>query len=180
MSDTENPQDTTERLRDNAFPELIPLDWRGAVGGYLASGSEYNAWTAQDWALFRGNRKLPIWVAGHDPTAEAASCIAQLRVLKVPSGVPIVADMETRVDKYWLRAFGYQVCVKAGYKLWTYGAASTVFQNIAWHGYWVADYLNGQPFMYPHSDVRATQYKSGTWDSSTVKDYTYDQEAWWI
>jgi len=68
----------------------------------------------------------------------------------------------------------------AGYKVWVYGSASTVFSNPGLNGYWVADYASIWPFMYNHSGVRATQYAPGEYYGSfSIKDWTYYSGTWW-
>lgn len=173
----------TERLRDAAFPADIPPNWPNGIGGYLPAPRAYNAWTPQDWARFTLNRKLPIWVAGLNGEDEAQAAINALRTMGVPAGVYTAVDMEIRVDKTYVTAYGNKMH-DAGYKVWVYGSASTVFGNPALDGYWVADYAGIGPFMYvgkPGVEIRATQYQSGKlFDSSTVKDYTYDDGKWWV
>jgi hypothetical protein len=81
--------------------------------------------------------------------------------------------METRIDRTYLEGFG-GVLQAAGYKVWVYGSASTVFGNPQLNGYWVADYT-GQPFMSTRLGVRATQYAANLppgFDASLVKEWT--------
>lgn len=159
-------------MRDSAFASNIG-PWPGAVAGYVGGPNAYNVWSASDWEAFSSNRKLPIWVAGDNGDDEGTACIAALKTLGVPSGVPVVADMETRVDKTYLEHFGATLG-QAGYKTWVYGSAATVFNNPQLNGYWVADYRGSGPFMYSHTGVRATQWQaSETFDSSIVKWYQY-------
>jgi hypothetical protein len=75
----------------------------------------------------------------------------------------------------------------AGYWVWVYGSASTVFANPPLDGYWVADYVaSGQPFMYDHLHVKSTQYTNnlrtgGKYDSSTLIDRVWkDKHHWWV
>ena len=57
---------------------------------------------------------------------------------------------------------------------------SSVFSIPRLNGYWVADYAGIGPFMYDHRHVRATQYATGPdYDSSTVRDWTYNFGTWW-
>jgi hypothetical protein len=45
----------------------------------------------------------------------------------------------------------------------------------------VAEFAEKGPFMYNHRHVRATQYASGPeYDSSTVRDWTYNSGPWWV
>lgn len=164
-------------MRDAAFPGGIQLGWPQAVGGYAGGPLAYNTWAPSAWRPFERNRKLPIWVAGHSPHDEAASCLSALQAAGVPIGVRIAVDMETRVDNYWLEVFN-QALSNAGYLVMVYGSASTVFGNLPLRGYWVADYAGIGPFMYDHPEVRATQYAPGAHeDASTIHQWVMD-ELW--
>jgi hypothetical protein len=168
-----------ERMRDSAFATNIGQAWNGAVAGYYGGPNAFNIWSPGDWKQFAGNRKLPIWVAGLDGTGEGKTAIHALRALGVPAGAYTAVDMENRVDKTYVDNFGHTVQA-AGYKVWVYGSASSVFSNPRLNGYWVADYAGKGPFMYNHAHVRATQYATGTeYDSSTVRDWTYQFGPWW-
>jgi hypothetical protein len=168
-----------ERMRDAAFAVDISQSWPGAVAGYYGGPNAYHVWAPGDWARFSGNRKLPIWVAGLNGSEEGATAVSALRALRVPQSSYTAVDMETRVDNTYLNNFG-SVLQAAGYKVWVYGSASTVFSNPGFNGYWVADYAGIGPFMYNHLGVRATQYAPGpAYDSSTVKDWTYSSGTWW-
>lgn len=167
-------------MRDAAYASTIDPSWAGAVGGYYGGPNAYNTWAPGDWQQFGKNKKLPIWVAGLDGEGEAKDAIHALRALGVPTGVYTVVDMEDRVDKTYVTGFGNAMGA-AGYKVWVYGQASSVFGNPNVNGYWVADYTGTGPFMYNHSNVRATQYRSGQdFDSSTVRDWTYISGPWWV
>lgn len=172
-----------ERMRDAAFPESIQGNWAGAVGGYYGGPRALNAWSPGNWQRFSHLRKLPIWVAGTHGPNEGKAAVAILRSLGVPKGAWTALDMETRVNRLYVRNFADELHA-ADYQVWVYGSASTVFGNPAIDGYWVADYAGKGPFMYdagPDTEVRATQYASGdNWDSSTVKDYTWNKTTWWI
>ena len=169
-----------ERMRDSAFAANINPNWTGAVGGYYGGPDAYNVWAHRDWTPFRRNRKLPIWVGGMDGPGEAKKAIAALRDLGVPKRVYTVLDMEDRVDDLYVNHFG-QALQAAGYKVWVYGQASSVFGNPRLNGYWVADYADKGAFMYDHRHVRATQYAQGqNYDSSTVRDWTYNSGPWWL
>jgi len=184
---------TSERMRDTAFPGNIPGSWRGAVGGYYG-GAALHAWSGDEWARFRRNRKLPIWVSrealGPDVEAsgrgEGHEAVRALRDLGVPKGCYTALDMELRAGPGYVHQFGH-VLREAGYRVFVYGSASTVFENPQLDGYWVAEYAGKGPFMYPAPAgklVRATQYAEppdtgGDWDSSTVKFWTYQFGHWW-
>jgi len=166
-------------MRDAAFSTNIGESWTGAVAGYYGGPDAFHVWARAGWKKFAGNRKLPIWVAGNDGAKEGSQALRALHRLGVPSGVYTAVDMETRVDKPYVAAFG-QVLRGAGYRVWVYGSASSVFRNPALNGYWVADYAGVGPFMYDHAQVRATQYASGQeFDSSTVKHWPYYSGPWW-
>jgi glycoside hydrolase-like protein len=167
---------TQERMRDAAFPGGLD-GWGRAVAGYYGGPNAYNVWANGDWLRFKGLRKLPIWVGGNDGTAEGRQAVAELRALGVPKGAYTASDMETRVDRTYLDAFG-AVLHAAGYKVWVYGSASTVFGNPKLDGYWVADYAGRGAFNY--AGARVTQYASGpAYDSSAVRWWTYTFGTWW-
>lgn len=172
-----------EKMRDAAFAANIDSSpWSGAVAGYYGGPEAYHQWSVSDWERFRGLRKLPIWVGGLDGAGEAVKAVQALKALGVPKGVYTALDMETRHDETYVSGFG-RVLNAAGYKVWVYGSAGTVFANPELQGYWVACYAGIGPFMYkgPKGQlVRATQYQAGTgFDSSTVKWYTYWRGSWW-
>jgi hypothetical protein len=170
--------DARERMRDAAYAVDIG-PYARAVAGYYGGPEAYHVWSPGDWKRYPGNRKLPIWVAGLDGTGEGHDAVEALRDLGVPKRVYTAVDMEARIDKTYLEHFG-EVLHAAGYKVWVYGSASTVFSNPGLNGYWVADYAGIGPFMYDHSGVRATQYAPGEYyDSSSVKDWTYYSGTWW-
>jgi hypothetical protein len=173
-----------ELMRDSAYAANIPEGWQGAVGGYLHGGDPIHPWPASDWRRFRYNRKLPIFAQSHPahPIIDAQSAIAALRAIGAPPGVYTALDLEAAVDPPYVRTYGKELR-QAGYKVWVYGQASTVFGNPALNGYWVANFT-GYLFMHDHPSVRATQYadqhtSGGPWDSSTVKDWTYGRGQWW-
>jgi hypothetical protein len=169
-----------ERMRDAAFATNINETWPGAIGGYYGGPNAYNVWSPGDWKRFSSNRKLPIWVGGTDGADEGKTAIAALRALGVPKHVYTVIDMENRVDRTYVEHFG-QTLQAAGYKVFVYGSASSVFSNPGINGYWVADYAGTGPFMYDHPHVRATQYATGPeYDSSTVQDWTFNFGPWWV
>ncbi len=169
-----------ERMRDAAFATNINESWPGAIGGYYGGPNAYNVWSPGDWKRFSSNRKLPIWVGGTDGADEGKTAIAALRALGVPKHVYTVIDMENRVDRTYVEHFG-QTLQAAGYKVFVYGSASSVFSNPGINGYWVADYAGTGPFMYDHPHVRATQYATGPeYDRSTVQDWTFNFGPWWV
>lgn len=141
-----------------------------AVAGYYGGPNAYHVWAPTDWDGLK--YKLPIWVGGYDGFAEGGQAVNSLRALGVPVGTITALDLEGRVDKTYVTSFG-QHLQSAGYKVWVYGSASSVFGNPELNGYWVADYAGIGPFMYNHNGVRATQYTSGlSYDVSLVKDWT--------
>ena len=169
-----------ERMRDSAFAANINPSWHGAVGGYYGGPNAFNVWAHGEWKRFHRNRKLPIWVGGQDGPGEAMKAIEALRALGVPSHVYTALDMEDRVDDLYVNNFGHALQA-AGYKVWVYGQASSVFGNPRLNGYWVADFADKGPFMYDHRHVRATQYATGpNYDSSTVRDWTFNSGPWWV
>jgi hypothetical protein len=168
-------------MRDAAAAAGIGASWHGAVGGYYGGPAAWNVWKPGDWKRFAGRRKLPIWAAGLNGADEAATAARALYDLGVPSGAYTAVAMENRVDRTYLGHFG-AILATAGYKVWVYGSASTVFGNPALDGYWVGDWAGIGPFMYHRAgaEVRATQYALGVgYDRSEVKDWTYYFGRWW-
>lgn len=166
------------KMADEAFASgSVPKGYQ-AIAGYLQSKAALHPWSKADWAKFRNFRKLPIYVSPHvagattSPEDDAFDCLHMLYDLGVPFRSAVALDMETLVDPAYVARF-CAVLNWAGYAVWVYGSASTVFQNPppAGHGgYWVADYKGIGPFMYPGNRVRATQYgDSGSYDSSEVR-----------
>lgn len=165
-----------ELMRDAAYASNLK-GWTGAVAGYFGGPSAFHVWSPSDWAQFKGLRKLPIWVGGQDGAGEGWAAAQALWALGVPKGVYTVLDMEGRTDKTYVTNYG-AVLNFVGYAVWVYGSANTVFTNPRLNGYWVADYTGTGPFMFP--GARATQYTNGqTYDSSTVKTWTYYFGNWW-
>lgn len=183
----------TERLRDAAYATSIdPATWDRAVAGYYGGPGAYHVWEPGDWKRFTRHKKLPIWVPAtgdKNGTADGHAAVAALAALGVPAHVWTVLDMELMVDRTYVEAFG-RVLNAAGYKVWVYGSASTVFKNPQLDGYWVADYKEIGAYMYKTAgnvEIRATQYASpgtgsgGPWDSSTVAEFTFhERPRWWI
>jgi hypothetical protein len=148
-----------------------------AVGFYLQSPNAFHPWTDKEIFEVPGP-KLPIYVANSNGINDAHDCIGQLQALHVPKGKVVAYDMETRIDKT-LCAHFEGVMVSAGYRVWIYGSASTVFENPSINGYWVADYRQTL-FMYNHMQTRATQCIEGNrYDTSTVKRWILDQNQLW-
>jgi len=151
------------------------------VAGYLG-GDTPHIWTDAEWKRFGSLRKLPIWVRS-DPgavnaEADAFAALEGLYGLRVSRGTTIALDLETAVDSGYVNTF-HGVMRWAGFYVWVYGSASTVFGNPEADGYWVADYAGRGPFMYPHKMVKATQYVNGTnYDSSLVKFWQYYWRLW--
>ena len=118
-------------------------------------------------------RRSPSGSAATPALDEGTQAVAALHALNVPKGAVTVLDMETRVDKTYVHAFAGPV-QDAGYKIWVYGSASTVFGNPQLNGYWVADYT-GVPHMHPQVGTRATQYAADLppgFDASLIKAWT--------
>ena len=157
-------------------PATAPAGYR-AVAGYIG-GDTPHVWTDAEWHRFRGMRKLPIWVRSDPANVDAFAALQRLFELNIPRGVTIALDLETAVDFEYVRMF-HRVMKWAGFFVWVYGSASTVFDNPHADGYWVADYAGKGPFMYPHAMVKATQYEAGaTYDSSLVKYWQYYWRLW--
>lgn len=175
---------TTFRLMfDAAHPPTHMPDGYSVAAGYLGGNTvAEHVWTDEQWATFKGIKKLPIFVprialhntpANQTGAADAEQVAAELGRLNVPYTNAVALDMETVVSPEYVNAFNTELKAKGYDHVWVYGSASTVFGNPPCAGYWVADFT-GDAFMFDHADVRATQFKSGAViDSSTVKDYQY-------
>ena len=169
---------TYHRMADAAFAVNIPPGFDVAAG-YYGGPAAYHVWPVVDWERFPGPR-LPIWVAGTDAAAEAVQAIRALQELKVPLGSFTVVDMETRAgraDVDYVYGFGGALRA-AGYRVWTYGSASTVFKLPPLNGYWVADYTSDMSLidqLLQTGHVRAVQYQADVapgYDVSLVKQWT--------
>lgn len=165
---------------DAAFPQNL-FGESGIILGYFGGAGAFHVWTENDWAHFRSNLKIPIWVApqgNKNGQADASEAVTKLRAMGVPSGKVILLDMETMVDKTYVSAFGRGL-QSAGYKVWVYGSVSSVFQNPQLNGYAVAD-PTGTVHMYPHPGVRMTQYAFGqTQDEDVVRHWLVSQDDLW-
>ena len=167
---------TFELMADAAYAATIPPGF-AAAAGYYGGPNAYHVWPGLNWDLFPGFR-LPIWVGGTNGAEEGAQAVAALRQLRVPPGSLTGADMETRSsaeDASYLEVFG-AVLQSAGYKVWTYGSASTVFRLPPLNGYWVASYgisMAEIERLMGLGHVRAVQYANHPgFDASLVKAWT--------
>lgn len=168
------------KMADEAVPNGVVPPGYEVIAGYIGGPEAFHTWTADQWAAFKGVKKLPIFVPNiavpgkGNPGAETEGwqVLASLYRLKVPKGSPVALDLETVVNGTYVSSF-QKLLNWAGYFVWVYGSASTVFGNPPANGYWVADFT-GSPFMFNHAKVRATQYASGNqFDSSLVKGWQY-------
>lgn len=167
-------------MADAAFAANIPPGY-DVAGGYYGGPDAYHVWPDADWRRFPGF-KLPIWVGGLDGEAEGQAAVMALEGLGVPQGRLTVLDMETRKDVTYVSHFGHEL-QQAGYKVWVYGSASTVFSNPPLNGYWVADYTTNLTVIFnlmQAPSVRAVQYEADLapgFDASLVKAWT-EGEMW--
>lgn len=164
-------------MGDAAFVHNLDGTSFGIGAGYYGGPNAFHIWAPPDWQQLPGY-KLPIWVGGNDGDKEGKTALNVLHNLKVTPGSYTALDMETRVDKTYVRAFADIVTQE--YRVMVYGSASSVFGNPDYNGYWVADYAGIGPFMYDHPDTRMTQYASGRkFDSSLVKKWIVDDGLLW-
>src|SRR5579859_3553438 len=155
--------------RDAAFAINIGA-WNGVVIGYLGGPEAFHTWAPGEWGRYGPNPKIPTWVGGLDGHGEAWQALQALYTLGVPAGKVVMLDMETRIDRTYVAAFG-AVLQWAGFKVWVYGSTSTLFANPQLNGYAVAD-PTGVEHMYPHPGVRMTQYADGAnFDQDVVKEW---------
>lgn len=172
-------------MMDAAFPPSHMPDGYAVAAGYLGGNTPADhVWSDAEWEIFKGIKKLPIFIpqiAIH-PTAvnetgtnDASAVAAELVRLNVPFTNAVALDMETVVAPNYVNDFRAQLHAEGYPYVWVYGSADSVFDNPPCSGYWVAEYPpGGQPFMYNHPEVRATQFKAGAVvDTSTVKDWDY-------
>lgn len=149
-------QPSTRIMYDTSNPAGLNVGAQVAAG-YLG-GSTPHVWTRADWDAQQARWRLPIWVP-ENPTsgqAEGAEAAAAAQRLGVPRGTVIGWDLETH---QWAGEVGAAEAMLrlAGYSLMPYGSISTLFSNPAAAGWWVADWT-GQPHLFPHPMVVATQY----------------------
>jgi hypothetical protein len=181
---------------DSAYPSVFQAGHlpggATAVQGYIGERSPINTptphkWARADWAGFAGVRKYPMFVgspavgAHGDPWVEADECIEALFDVGARRGCVVGLDMETAVDSAYVLGF-WHVLAWAGYPLWVYGSAATVFSNPACDGYDVADWT-GVPHLYPRKFVRATQYagssqSGGPWDLRVIRWWQWRHRLW--
>lgn len=162
------------RMYDAAYPPTSPPAWE-AVAGYIG-GNTPHVWTDTQWRSQPARWRVPIFTRsrGGEPSTDARAVISWMTAHRVPKGVCVALDYETRVDAGYLRAFDAAV-VRAGWKVMVYGSRSSVLSNPRPSGgYWVADWT-GRPFLHPGS--AATQWASDAmlgkpWDASLVADGT--------
>lgn len=164
--------------RDAAYASNIGT-WDGAVLGYLGGPSVYHTWSLQDWKGYPRNPKIPIWVGGQDGSGEGWAALQALWLLGVPSGKVVVLDLEERVHRTYVDAFG-GVLRWAGFKVWPYGSTGTIFANPQLNGYAVAD-PTGVQHMYPHPGVRLTQWAFGPkFDDDVIKEWLAADDDFWV
>jgi hypothetical protein len=162
--------------RDAAFAANLH-GWDGLVLGYYGGPLAFHVWGATEWRAF-GGPKIPIWVGGYAGAAEGQQAVNALEVLEVPKGCETILDMETRVDRTYVRHFG-EVVQAAGYRVLVYGSTSTLFKNPQLNGYAVAD-PTGVPHMYPHPGVRLTQWAFGqVFDSDVLRHWIAEDGYLW-
>jgi len=157
----------TKTMYDAAYPPTPPnVD---VVAGYIG-GNTPHIWTDTEWAASGKRWRLPIFTRSHDgdPKADAAFCVAWLRDHKVPKGVTLALDFETRVDGTYLNTFDAGV-VGAGWKVMVYGSLTYVIKNPEpSSGYWAAHWTN-VPHICGAAGVVATQ-----WGGDVILNKPYD------
>lgn len=177
-----------ERMRDSAFAASIAVRNGLVYAGYLPGGSAYHAWSGPDWQRFGTHRKLPIFVAtqggARNAQDDAFTALRGLYNMGVPKGVYTALDMEGVIAPGYVTGY-WNALSWAGYKVFVYGQASTVFSNPKCNGYWAAEWAGKGPFMINSPRCRITQYadpatgSGGQWDSSTIQPWTYSFGTWW-
>lgn len=149
-------------------PDPLPAGYRACLV-YAGGSSAAHAWDDAELARVAHLPRLPCWVPtpGHEGPLEAADqFLAWLRAHGVPTQaeaggrpVHVMWDMETgkEPDAQWLNRAADQLA-SAGYWNVVYGSTSTLFGQPARDGYIVAN-PTGQPHMFPHPQVKGTQYE---------------------
>jgi hypothetical protein len=167
---------------DAAFPPLEPYPGCQAVAGYIG-GNTPHVWTPEEWLRFRHLRQLGIWVADLSSSAEVSGKAAAEAAKRLgwkahaKARRTIVLDLEMAVNTDWVNTYADAVH-KAGYWTWVYGSQSTVVENPARAGYWIASW-NGVPSVERMPHVVAHQYSAEvTWAGGTVDLSVLAGEAW--
>jgi hypothetical protein len=118
--------------------------------------------------------------SGH-PETEAFECLHALWDIGAPHETVVGLDMEVAVDVPYVSHF-YRILSWAGFHVWVYGSASSVFKNPVCDGYDVADYT-GEPHIHPHPEVRATQYADSkqlgtSYDARLIRPWQASHRMW--
>lgn len=145
------------KMYDESVPTTPPAGFDVAAG-YIG-GDTPHVWTDKEWNAQPAPYRLPIFVRDHggDPTADAHETILWLESHRVPHGVCVALDFETRVDSGYVHVYD-SIVSGHGYKVLLYGSLSTVTNNpMTSGGRWIADW-NDDPSLIPGSP--AHQYKN--------------------
>jgi len=165
-------------------PDPAPAGYEGCLV-YAGGSSAAHAWDLDEIRRAKSvvKRMLPVWVptpGSDNPVKAGQDFVAWLKAHNVPTskeaGYPVhlMWDAETgkEPDPGWLD-IACQVTSAAGWWNLIYGSLSVIFFQPPRDGYVVAN-PTGQPHMYPHQMVKATQYAfnvpvtGGTIDQSLV------------
>ncbi len=123
---------------DAAFPPPAPP--ATDVVGFYIGGDTPHVWSAEELAAQPARYRLPIWVRSDPAQAigsdDAVLALDQLRALGAPGGCTVVLDLETAVTGSFVRGFGAQMAPQ--HPVIVYGSSSTLFENPALAGYFVA------------------------------------------
>jgi hypothetical protein len=149
-------------------PNPAPKGYEGALV-YAGGSSATHAWTGAEIARARKvvTWLLPVWVptpGTDDPVKAGQQFVAWLTAHKVRTSqqaghpVHLMWDLETgkEPDAAWADQ-ACRVTANAGWYNLIYGSLNVIFRQPVRHGYFVAN-PTGQPHMYDHQDVKATQY----------------------
>ena len=159
----------TKIAYDAAYPNPHGIPGTSVVLIYCG-GDTPHVWTAAEITEQPEQYRLPVYVRSNPGNAaeDAAAFIAWLRANGVPDGCATVLDLETRIDVAYVNAFGAALHA-AGYLVLPYGSSSTLFQNPALDGYFVAS--PGATGIRP--GCVATQYAyDGSYDLDYIADGT--------
>lgn len=166
--------ETLSLMYDAAFPPSTPYPGARAAALYIG-GNALRVATASDWLNVQHLTQFPIWVgAGEsDPTGHAAQCVSIMKSLGFEAGFTsafrraVLLDFETEVDPAWVNSFG-SVIWGSGYSTLVYGSESTIVDNPAKEGRWIALYDN-RPDIPPGLGAVGHQFRANVaWDNTQV------------
>lgn len=166
---------TLYTMFDASVPPSSAYPGSAAVAGYLG-GNTPHVWTPEEWRRFATLRQFPIWVGylEADPAGHAADAAAAMQSLGWTPGHndpastrACILDFETEIDAAWVDAFANRIYT-AGYVTIVYGSESTIIDNPARDGRWIALY-NGEANIPDDPEAIGHQYRADVpWGNTQV------------